>query len=912
MTMMKRLYRHITRILLLTPLVLVSACMESDLFSSRVPITLTAGGEEQVVTRGALAIQGAYFDKDEKISAYINTSAGNWIGNPTTYTTYAVYNHVNELSPDEQPYFPSETSEKVNIYAYYPQKVKYGDTSFKVLDNQTKDYHYKESDLMFASLKDLTNTSEKLHLKFSHLMSKIIISTKCDDGLVVDYFRLVGVKRGVTLNSLTGVVSAPSDQGEIRIDSVAGAIVFPEQTVTGSFLEVHTTDGGVSTFSLNGKTFKAGWVYTLNVAVSTANNGRTVGIDWADEIGTVTVAPYGSTGLTVSTLPSVVYRPSPPIEPVPEVTYAGSPLVNNTDYECAYYANDRVGRATVLITGLGQYKGLALATSFDITQATGSLSYAKSSVKIDYDQGLVVDNKLTIVGDGTMTYKSTDEKVATVENGVVRLTGVGETTITATMAGDKNYTGATASFTLTVEGKDITNEAVSGVKISISPTEYTYNGTARKPTVTMTDNGTTVSPDFYEVHYTDSIHRGTGHVTIVGKNKYAGTVVKDYTIKQATTTITLSDKEVGMLKGGTYNDQVVTVNHNYHKGQYTYASSATSVATVSASGLVTATSSPSFGTANSVSATITVSLATNEYQDWESKSTTYTVVIPKDMEYAYSGSYATWECPVSGRYRLDVWGAQGGNATKDGLDPVAGGKGAHIAGTVYVTKGTNLYVYVGGQGILNQSKNETINGWNGGGGIDWTQGNSGGGTWSTADPITGGGGGTDISVKDGAWNSSDHLHSRIIVAGGGGGGLIYTMENLSGGTGYSVGGAGGAYNGADGGGDDKGHGATISGPGGAANYKGTAGKFGIGGDFWYICEGAGAGGGGWYGGGSGGHGSNNGSGGGGSSYIWNATNATYYPTPRPSTDYYMIELEKQPGVREGNGQATIKFYSRQK
>ena len=70
-----------------------------------------------------------------------------------------------------------------------------------------------------------------------------------------------------------------------------------------------------------------------------------------------------------------------------------------------------------------------------------------------------IDNPLTIVGDGTATYSSSNTAVATVvesgeDAGVVTIVGPGEATITATIADGTNYTYAgnnTASYTLTVK-----------------------------------------------------------------------------------------------------------------------------------------------------------------------------------------------------------------------------------------------------------------------------------------------------------------------------------------------------------------------------------------------------------------------------------------------------------------------------
>ena len=113
--------------------------------------------------------------------------------------------------------------------------------------------------------------------------------------------------------------------------------------------------------------------------------------------------------------------------------------------------------------------------------------------------------------------------------------------------------------------------------------------------------------------------------------------------------------------------------------------------------------------------------------------------------------YYTYTVPVDGEYKLQVWGAQGGyRSTQEN-----GGKGGYSEGIIKLTKGTNLYVYVGGAGGNSTSKENTIQagGYNGGG---YRYG------------YKGGGGATDIRFVSGNWNSRESLLSRVIVAGGGG------------------------------------------------------------------------------------------------------------------------------------------------
>lgn len=97
--------------------------------------------------------------------------------------------------------------------------------------------------------------------------------------------------------------------------------------------------------------------------------------------------------------------------------------------------------------------------------------------------------------------------------------------------------------------------------------------------------------------------------------------------------------------------------------------------------------------------------------------------------------------PTTGTYKLEVWGAQGGN---DPHNPTLsfGGRGGYSTGQLTLNAGTTLYVYVGGQGL---------------GSVESNMGS------------TGGGGATDIRLVGGNWYNEIGLESRIIVAGGGGG-----------------------------------------------------------------------------------------------------------------------------------------------
>ena len=64
---------------------------------------------------------------------------------------------------------------------------------------------------------------------------------------------------------------------------------------------------------------------------------------------------------------------------------------------------------------------------------------------------------------------------------------------------------------------------LSNCSITISPTDYTYDGTAKYPAVTMTYKNASLEKDRdYSVAYTDNINAGTAKVTISGKGIYTG------------------------------------------------------------------------------------------------------------------------------------------------------------------------------------------------------------------------------------------------------------------------------------------------------------------------------------------------------------------------------------------------------
>lgn len=244
------------------------------------------------------------------------------------------------------------------------------------------------------------------------------------------------------------------------------------------------------------------------------------------------------------------------------------------------------------------------------------------------------------------------------------------------------------------------------------------------------------------------------------------------------------------------------------------------------------------------------------------------------MNFDYTGSVQTTTL-TPGRYKLECWGAQGGNSNQSNGTYGNGGKGGYSTGILNVSTNTTIYITVGGQGQNGVLNTRTAGGFNGGGDGYGTNNSGVGG---------GGGGASDISLMSPVFSHSSYfinnirdtnsLLSRIIVAGGGGS-AGYDVSNNA-----ANGGAGGGTTGQDGLSNRVYHGTggkqTTFGTGGSSeepNRYSVQAKFGCGASASNSTDVAPGGGGGWYGGGL-----HCDSAGGGSGYVYTPTTASNYPS----------------------------------
>ena len=296
-----------------------------------------------------------------------------------------------------------------------------------------------------------------------------------------------------------------------------------------------------ATVTFGGKVLQEGKDYTisyrnnLNVGVTTV-----IATGMGDYTGytskNFTIIKRAMAGGTVSVASSVSFTGSN-ITPSVTVKVAGRTLTSGTDYTVSYSNNKNVGKATVKITGKGNYSG-SLNAKFDIVPAKQQIQKLETKYKgfyIDWAQ------------KGSATGYDVEYSVNANMSGAVskHLTANKPDTLTVNgLSGDKTYYVRVRSYT-NVNGKvyygawsdvksiktannDITKATVSG----ISTKAFTGKAITQNVTVkvgnTVLKNGTD-----YTVSYSNNKKVGKATVKITGKGKYGGVITKTFKINPA-------------------------------------------------------------------------------------------------------------------------------------------------------------------------------------------------------------------------------------------------------------------------------------------------------------------------------------------------------------------------------------------
>lgn len=307
------------------------------------------------------------------------------------------------------------------------------------------------------------------------------------------------------------------------------------------------------------------------------------------EIGTYTIHKYDMKYVTISvSMSSSTSKPSVTVKG----TYENIYFKEGKDYEVSSYVMSSTNKVRVTVTPLatGNLTGSASSEYYAITAKSisscnayftngkSSSAYTGSTISVPIT---VKDGYYTVLTQGTdytVTYKNSLGKV------VSSIKDAGTYTIEIT--GKGLYTGTTY-LTYTVTGNDISSYTVTLKEYSVMADGY-----AKLPVIVSVARGSAkLSSSDYTVTYQDSTGKtvtsiktpGTYKVVVTGTGRYSGSTYATFRVVGLSQYITGVESSYKVYSGDT-----MMLYPKATEGTFTYTSSDSSIASVSAYGVVTA------------------------------------------------------------------------------------------------------------------------------------------------------------------------------------------------------------------------------------------------------------------------------------------------------------------------------------
>ena len=361
------------------------------------------------------------------------------------------------------------------------------------------------------------------------------------------------------------------------ISKAANAITRAAENQVEIFVGTDSNKKSLGTANVSGDTI-TDTITIPNVEIS-QENGFAVGENTitAEYGGSMGLKPQtGSTRLTVEgdlkdatvTVNGEYFYTNSPITPEVSVTWKGTQLTKDTDYTVDYTNNTNAGKATVTVTGTGNYTG---TKTENFTIAPAQLNDATVKVNGTYTytgQAQTPASNDVVVTLGGKTVPSDQYSISASDN-----MNAGQATATVTAKAGGNYTGsASGKFTIALA-------SLNDAKVEVSGGPFTYDGTSKDPTVTVTLDSKTLSVSTdYTLSYSNSnggdgnlTNAGTITVTATGKGNYTGTATGTFTINKAQPTYTTPTgltatygdtlKDVPLTDGWAWNDLNTSVGN---------------------------------------------------------------------------------------------------------------------------------------------------------------------------------------------------------------------------------------------------------------------------------------------------------------------------------------------------------------
>lgn len=277
-----------------------------------------------------------------------------------------------------------------------------------------------------------------------------------------------------------------------------------------------------ATVTLNSKTLKKNTDYTVTYLNNTNAGDALVSVSGKGNYsGTATkyftIVPTSIINVTAS-LSNYEYDYDGTAK-TPEVYlyYKQYTLKKGVDYTVEYQNNVNAGNATAYVSGIGNFKN-DFGLSFMIKgQYVTSATVTLSNNNYTYDGNEKTPSVNVTLGTKTLT-KNTDYTVTYSNN-----TNAG--TASVRIDGKGIYSGyKTTQFT-------INPRKLSNASVTLDQTSYNYDGTAKRPKVTVTYGSTTLRENTdYTVSYSNNTNIGTAKATVEGKGNYTGSNSATYSI----------------------------------------------------------------------------------------------------------------------------------------------------------------------------------------------------------------------------------------------------------------------------------------------------------------------------------------------------------------------------------------------
>lgn len=264
-------------------------------------------------------------------------------------------------------------------------------------------------------------------------------------------------------------------------------------------------------------------------------------------------------------------------------------LIKDKDYTVTYTNNTAIGTGKATVSFKGNYRALGsdLTKNFIITKGTllTAANTTISGVNDTYDYtGYAIKPTVYVTYRSGYTTKVLTQSTTTrtYDYKVDYSSNIAAGTATITVTGQGEYAG-TVTKTFAIKYN------LSNATVTATPSTYLYDGKEKKPLVSVKVGYMVVPASNYNVVYSNNTNTGTAAVTVTAK-KYGNAIGSNsayFTIKGKDGVITPEYAEFSKKTTKSNPFAIKIVSNTTDGTGYSYVSSDTSVATVSANGTVT-------------------------------------------------------------------------------------------------------------------------------------------------------------------------------------------------------------------------------------------------------------------------------------------------------------------------------------